>query len=86
MCAVSRCRFGLAAALVAGLAGCAHATSPGGPQAARTVAFAVSSDPATLDPLFAHADAGAVEQQLAHLVFEPFFDLDAAGKPVPELL
>jgi len=83
---VTRCRFGLAAALVAGLAGCAHATSPGGPQAARTVAFAVSSDPATLDPLFAHADAGAVEQQLAHLVFEPFFDLDAAGKPVPELL
>ncbi len=86
MCAVSRCRFGLAAALVAGLTGCAHATSPGAPQAARTVAFAVSSDPATLDPLFAHADAGAVEQQLAHLVFEPFFDLDAAGKPVPELL
>ena len=83
---MTRCRFGLAAALVAGLAGCAHATSPGGPQAARTVAFAVSSDPATLDPLFAHADAGAVEQQLAHLVFEPFFDLDAAGKPVPELL
>ncbi len=31
-------------------------------------------------------DAGNVEQQLAHLAFEPFFDIDARGRPVPELL
>ncbi|GAC1299801.1 MAG: peptide-binding protein [Vulcanimicrobiaceae bacterium] len=48
--------------------------------------FDVAADPANLNPLFAHADAGNVEQQLAHLAFEPFYDLDARGKPVPELL
>ncbi len=52
----------------------------------KVVRFDVSADPATLDPLFAHADSGNVEQQLAHLAFEPFFDLDAQGRPVPELL
>ncbi|MBV8489963.1 MAG: peptide ABC transporter substrate-binding protein, partial [Candidatus Eremiobacteraeota bacterium] len=31
-------------------------------------------------------DAASVEQQLARLAFEPFIDLDAAGKPVPALL
>jgi peptide/nickel transport system substrate-binding protein len=69
--------------LVATSNGCAsRATGPPVP----TVRFDVAADPANLDPLFAHADAGMVEQQLAHLVFEPFFDLDARGRPVPELV
>lgn len=63
---------------------CSRASAPPAPPA--TVRFNLSADPATLNPLFAHADAGAVEQQLAHLAFEPFFDLDARGRPVPELL
>ena len=59
----------------------------GGPGAgASTVRFDVSADPANLNPLFAHADAGNVEGELAHLAFEPFFDLDARGRQVPELL
>ena len=72
-------------ALVVGLtlAGCARTVGPGsGP----VVRFDVAADPANLNPLFAHVDAGNVEGQLAHLAFEPFFDLDADGKPVPELL
>ena len=73
------------AALVALGAGCGGRA--GGPSAdARVVRFDLSADPATLNPLFAHADAAEVEQQLAHLAFEPFFDLDARGRPVPELL
>jgi peptide/nickel transport system substrate-binding protein len=56
------------------------------PATAPALRFDVAADPGTLDPLFAHADAANVEQQLAHLVFEPFFDLDARGRPVPELL
>ncbi len=51
-----------------------------------TLRFDVAADPTNLNPLFAHTDAGNVEGQLAHLAFEPFFDLDARGKPVPELL
>jgi peptide/nickel transport system substrate-binding protein len=50
------------------------------------VRFDVAGDPASLNPLFAHADAGNEEQQLAHLAFEPFFDLDSQGRVVPELL
>ena len=66
------------------------ATTACTPRSARpaqaTLRFDVAADPASLDPLFAHADAGNVEQQLAHLAFEPFFDLDARGRPVPELV
>ncbi len=51
-----------------------------------TVRFAIAADPQTLDPLFAHADAGSVEQQVARLAFEPFIEIDAQGRPVPELL
>jgi peptide/nickel transport system substrate-binding protein len=70
-------------AAVIALGGCARTAGPGrGP----VVRFDVAADPANLNPLFAHADAGNVEAQLAHLVFEPFFDLDAQGKRVPELL
>ncbi|HTV73820.1 MAG TPA: peptide ABC transporter substrate-binding protein [Candidatus Acidoferrales bacterium] len=53
---------------------------------ARVVRFDIAGDPLSLNPLFAHADAAAVEQQLAHLCFEPFFDLDARGNAIPELL
>ncbi len=51
-----------------------------------TVRFALAIDPTNLNPLFAHADAAVVEQQLARLEFEPFIDLDARGRQVPELL
>jgi peptide/nickel transport system substrate-binding protein len=52
----------------------------------RVVRFDLAADPLTLNPLFAHADAAMVEQQLAHLAFEPFFDLDAKGTPVLQLI
>ncbi len=71
------------AAFVLGLTACGHA---GSALRGATVRFDVAADPAGLNPLFAHADAGNVEQQLAHLAFEPFFDLDAHGRPVPELI
>lgn len=82
-----RC-LGLGLAAVVGLGGCSRVASDGSRATTRgaTVRFDVAADPANLNPLFAHADAGNVEQQLAHLAFEPFFDLDARGKPVPELL
>ena len=51
-----------------------------------TLHFDLSADPASLNPLFARSDAGNGDQQLAHLAFEPFYDLDARGRPVPELL
>jgi len=74
-------------ALLIALAGCAPSnTRPISRGLEPAVSFDLSADPATLNPLFAHADAGQVEQQLAHLAFEPFFDLDARGRPVPELL
>ena len=53
---------------------------------AASVRFAIAADPQTLDPLFAHADANSVEQQLARLAFEPFIDIDAHGRAVPVLL
>ena len=67
------------------LAACARAgvPPPGAPDAVR---FAIAADPATLDPLFAHADANSVELQLARLAFEPFVDVDEKGNPVPVLL
>jgi peptide/nickel transport system substrate-binding protein len=71
------------AAFAATLSACA-APQPAPPSS--VVHFDISADPASLDPLFARTDAGSVDQQLAHLAFEPFFDLDAAGRPVPELL
>jgi peptide/nickel transport system substrate-binding protein len=56
------------------------------PVPAASVRFAIAADPQTLDPLFAHADANSVEQQLARLAFEPFIDIDTHGRPVPVLL
>jgi len=67
------------------LLGCARTGSPA-PAGGTVVRFNVAADPASLNPLFAHSDAANVEVQLAHLAFEPFFDLDAGGRPVPELL
>jgi peptide/nickel transport system substrate-binding protein len=78
-------RLGLAIAAVLLAAGCTPAGMAGRPPAT-TVRFAIAADPQTLDPLFAHADAGGVEQQLARLAFEPFVDVDARGRTVPVLL
>ena len=78
----ARCALAWGVALAA--TGCSHPAT--GDARANTLRFDVAADPANLNPLFAHSDAGNVEGQLAHLAFEPFFDLDARGKPVPELL
>jgi peptide/nickel transport system substrate-binding protein len=76
-------RLALLGAAACAAGGCAPARGPGaGPE----VRFDVAADPSNLNPLFAHADANNVEQQLAHLAFEPFFDLDPSGRRVPELL
>jgi peptide/nickel transport system substrate-binding protein len=48
--------------------------------------FSLAADPQSLDPLFAHADANGVEEQLARLAFEPFVDVDERGRAVPVLL
>jgi peptide/nickel transport system substrate-binding protein len=76
-------RLGLAALLCA-VAACTR--TAGTAPATDAVRFAIAGDPQTLDPLFAHADANSVEQQLARLAFEPFIDIDAHGRPVPVLL
>ncbi len=81
-------RWGAALAALLALAsalGCARTSSPA-PARGTVVRFNVAADPASLNPLFAHSDAANVEVQLAHLAFEPFFDLDARGRPMPELL
>jgi peptide/nickel transport system substrate-binding protein len=77
-------RAGLALLLAAAAACTRTGTVASAPSA--TVRFAIAADPQTLDPLFAHADANSVEQQLARLAFEPFIDIDAHGRPVPVLL
>ena len=70
------------------ISGCTRVASGSNPDTASgaTVRFAIAADPQTLDPLFAHADANSVEQQLARLTFEPFIDVDERGRPVPVLL
>jgi peptide/nickel transport system substrate-binding protein len=73
-------------AILAALGGCAPGGGAAGSGAASTVRFDLPADPSTLDPLFAHVDANSVEGQVARLAFEPFIDVDAAGKPVPVLL
>jgi peptide/nickel transport system substrate-binding protein len=65
-------------------AGCSQPGAAGGD--ASRLQFALAADPQTLNPLFAHPDAASVEGQVARLAFEPFLDLDAAGRPVPALL
>ncbi len=66
--------------------GCTQAGGRGAPRAAGAVRFDLAIDPANLNPLFLHQDAASVEQQMARLSFEPFIDLDAHGRPIPELL
>ena len=65
-------------ALVAGPA--AGASEPA------TARFNLAADPTNLNPLFAHADAASVDQQVARLVFEPFIDVDERGRQIPQLL
>jgi peptide/nickel transport system substrate-binding protein len=66
------------------LAGCTRVG--GGTSDRTTVRFDIAADPANLNPLFARFDANSVDQQLAHLVFEPFIDVDENGKAIPALL
>jgi peptide/nickel transport system substrate-binding protein len=76
-----------ALALLALLAGCAQ--QGGGTQAPReagSARFDLAADPTNLNPLFLHQDASSVEQQVARLAFEPFIDLDASGRMIPELI
>jgi peptide/nickel transport system substrate-binding protein len=75
---------GVLLALALALAACTRSGTSDAPAA--TVRFAIAADPQTLDPLFAHADANSVEQQLARLAFEPFIDIDERGRQVPVLL
>jgi len=69
-------------ALAAGNAGC----SPSSQAARGTVRFDLAADPQNLNPLFLTPDAASVELQAARLAFEPFVDLDPAGRTVPALL
>ncbi len=80
---IARLRRVACALLFAVAAACTRTDAPA-PVAG--VRFAIAADPQTLDPLFAHADANSVEQQLARLAFEPFIDIDAHGHPIPVLL
>ena len=75
----------VAAWTIAACTSTAPAPQPSAPTGG-TVRFAIAADPQTLDPLFAHADASSVEQQIARLAFEPFIDIDQNGRPVPVLL
>jgi peptide/nickel transport system substrate-binding protein len=77
-------RIGALAAMLA-LAACSARSGPPAATAGE-LRFAIAADPQSLNPLFLHPDAASVEQQLARLAFEPFIDLDAAGRPVPALL
>lgn len=71
------------------LAACSHAGGGSQAQAPRTsgaARFDLAADPTNLNPLFLHQDASSVEQQVARLAFEPFIDLDASGRMIPELI
>jgi peptide/nickel transport system substrate-binding protein len=73
-------------AVLVAVAACSRTGTGPAPAPGTTLRFAIAADPQTLDPLFAHADANSVEQQLARLAFEPFIDVDARGRAVPVLL
>jgi peptide/nickel transport system substrate-binding protein len=47
-----------------------------------TIAFNVGEDPHSLDPLLAQTDD---EQQVARLMFDLLVDVDARGRPIPDL-
>jgi len=67
------------------LAGCSHVGAPSS-VAGGVVRFNLAGDPTSLDPLFAVQDAASVDQEVARLCFEPFFDIDARGRWIPALL
>ncbi|TAM92002.1 peptide ABC transporter substrate-binding protein [bacterium] len=73
-----------AALVVALLTGCGSSATPDAD--ADAVHFNLAGDPTSLDPLFAVQDAASVDQEVARLCFEPFFDIDPNGKRIPELL
>lgn len=60
-------------------------SGPGNPEPG-ALRFDLAADPSSFDPLFIHPDASSVEQQVDRLLFEPFIDINTAGRPVPELL
>lgn len=79
-------RLAAAAMLVLIASGCTRVGEAGaGSRPRTTVRFDIGADPGTLDPLFAHVDAGGTEDALARLCFEPLLDVDARGKLVPAL-
>ncbi len=75
-----RCLLGLGLLLLALVACARPGTTPG------TVRFALAADPSGLNPLFLYPDAASVQLQAERLLFEPFVDLDARGRPQPALL
>jgi len=75
----------LALASLAALAcGCSRVGGDGG-GSHETVRFSIGAEPASLDPLLAHVDAGGTEDALARLCFAPLLDVDAAGELVSAL-
>jgi peptide/nickel transport system substrate-binding protein len=78
--------FGVLLLIAASSAGCSSGAPAASGGEEHSVRFAIAADPQTLDPLFAHADASSVEQQVARLAFEPFIDVDERGASVPVLL
>ncbi|TAM74784.1 peptide ABC transporter substrate-binding protein [bacterium] len=73
-----------AACAFALLTGCSSQATPR--TEAGVVHFNLAADPTSLDPLFAVQDAASVDQEVARLCFEPFFDIDPNGRRIPELL
>jgi peptide/nickel transport system substrate-binding protein len=67
--------FCLAAACAQG--GCSSRIQPPG-----TIAFNISEDPHSLNPILARSDD---ERQIAHLMFDLLLDVDARGRLVPAL-
>ena len=66
-----------------GCAACARTNAPAAPRGhGASIAFNVSEDPHSLNPIQARSDD---ERQLAHLAFDMLLDVDAHGRPVPAL-
>lgn len=68
-------------------AGCAHAPSSlrahnGGRSGGQTIAFNISEDPHSLNPILAQNDD---EHQIARLMFDLLLDVDDKGRLIPEL-
>ncbi|MDE2572222.1 MAG: peptide ABC transporter substrate-binding protein [bacterium] len=74
----------LCALFAASLTACARVSGAG--DQPETLRFNLAADPTSLNPLFAVQDAASVDQEVARLCFEPFFDIDAHGRWIPALL